>query len=138
MARLGIDADIEFGSGSEIVPGDGSKDLALEVAGEEVQISSRGFDFKRYLEGQRDVPLEVAFEANSKAAGFLLAKHAAREDFQTTLTTAAGDVFQGYFIVTKFNVSSPISGEEEMTFSLRLSAKRGVDEQPTFTPRVAA
>ena len=138
MALLGFDADIEFGSGSEIVPGDGSKDLALEIAGEEVQISSRGFDFKRYLEGQRDAPIDFTAETDAACVPFLLGKWAKRENVQTIFTSALGDVFTGTFIVTKPGFASPVSGEEEISFSLRLSATAGADEQPTFTPRAAA
>lgn len=138
MARLGIDATLTFMDGDQEISGAGIKDLSLEIAGEEVQISSRGFDFKRYLEGQRDAPIDFTAEADAVCVSFLLGKWAKRENFQAIFTSASGDVFTGMFIVTKPGFASPVSGEEEISFSLRLSATAGVDEQPTFTPRVAA
>ncbi len=138
MARLGIDATLTFMDGDKEVLGTGIKDLSLEIAGEEVQISSRGFDFKRYLEGQRDAPIDFTAEADAPCVPFLLSKWAARENVPTTFTSASCDVFTGVFIVTKPGFASPVSGEEEISFSLRLSATAGADEQPTFTPRSAA
>ncbi len=138
MARLGIDATLTFMDGDKEISGAGIKDLSLEIAGEEVQISSRGFDFKRYLEGQRDAPIDFTAEADAACVPFLLEKWAKRENFQAIFTSALGDVFTGTFIVTKPGFASPVSGEEEISFSLRLSATAGVDEQPTFTARTAA
>ena len=137
MARLGIDATLTFMDGDKEISGAGIKDLSLEIAGEEVQISSRGFDFKRYLEGQRDAPIDFTAEADAACVPFL-GKWAKRENVQTIFTSALGDVFTGTFIVTKPGFASPVSGEEEISFSLRLSATAGVDEQPTFTARTAA
>lgn len=138
MARLGIDATLTFMDGDKEISGAGIKDLSLEIAGEEVQISSRGFDFKRYLEGQRDAPIDFTAEADAACVPFLLEKWAKRENVQAIFTSALGDVFTGTFIVTKPGFASPVSGEEEISFSLRLSATAGVDEQPTFTARTAA
>lgn len=138
MARLGIDATLTFMDGDKEISGAGIKDLSLEIAGEEVQISSRGFDFKRYLEGQRDAPIDFTVEADAACVPFLLGKWAKRENVQTIFTSALGDVFTGTFIVTKPGFASPVSGEEEISFSLRLSATAGADEQPTFTARTAA
>ncbi len=138
MARLGIDATLTFMDGDKEISGAGIKDLSLEIAGEEVQISSRGFDFKRYLEGQRDAPIDFTAEADAACVPFLLGKWAKRENVQAIFTSASGDVFTGTFIVTKPGFASPVSGEEEISFSLRLSATAGADEQPTFTARTAA
>lgn len=137
MAILGFDATLTFMNGGQEVSGAGIKDLSLEISGEEVQISSRGFDFKRYLEGQRDVPLEFTAEADAPCVPFLLGKWAKREPAQAVFTSAAGDVFTGAFIVTKASFASPVSGEEEVSFSLRLNATAADGEQPTFTARNA-
>lgn len=138
MARLGIDATLTFMDGDAEVSGAGIKDLSIEISGEEVQISSRGFDFKRYLEGQRDAPLDFTAESDAPCVPFLLGKWASRDNFQAIFTSASGDVLAATFIVTKSGFASPVSGEEEISFSLRLSATAGADEQPVFTPRSAA
>lgn len=139
MARLGFNASLSFKNGSSTVSGSGIKDLSIEVTSKEVPIESRGFDFIRYLRGQKDVPLDFAVEADSPCVPILRAAYwaapgSSAENVETTITNAGGDTMTGTFIVTKFGFSAPVAGEEEYNVSMRLSATVGLEDQPTHTP----
>lgn len=134
MARLGIDATLSFqtyndGQLSEtVIEGTGVKDITCEVSASEVTVESRGYKFKRYLAGQKDLPIDFQVEADSDCADTLRTAFWDGSDIYVTFTDAGGQQVKGCFIVTKFGVSSPIAGEEEYSVSIRPSANSNADE----------
>ncbi|MBQ9875025.1 MAG: hypothetical protein IJM30_11245 [Thermoguttaceae bacterium] len=133
MARLGIDANLTFGSGSSATAGTGIKDLTCEVSANEVAVESRGYDFKRYLAGQKDFPIDFEVEADAPCVATLREAFWAGSDIHVSFSDAGGQTVSGEFVVTKFGANSPIAGEETYSVSIRPSANASSSSQPSHS-----
>ena len=137
MALLGILASLSFLDGETTVSGVGIKDLNWPISVNVIEIESRGYDWKRVLRGQKDIPVTFNVEADAPCVALLRRKFYANDangnaNLPATFTDANGDTFDAVFVVTKFEGQNPVGGEAEYSVELRLSATASLEEQPTY------
>ena len=124
MARVGIDASLTFGS----TVGDGVKDLNIECSRTEIPINSRGFDWVRYLLGQKELPLDFDIEADAAACPSIKAAFDGGTEISVTFSDGAEtspETWTADFLVTKYSQAAPVNGEYVRSVSMRLSALSG-------------
>lgn len=130
MARVGINARIAVNGETQ-----GAKDLTCEVSKTEIEISSRGYAFVRYLTGQKRLPVDFNVEADSPMYNVLKAAFWADTSVHVVFTDGSdgegqGGGWSGYFLVTKFADNAPTNGEYTFAVSLRIDAN--ADSEPTM------
>lgn len=130
MARHGITARL-------IVNGHylGVKDITLDISGNEIEITSRGEDYKRYLRGQKNFTIETSIELGRDIAGEILAAYDSGDPVSVTLKGAAtkdkgaglgGVVVTAPMVVLNASPEYPTEGEAVLNVKLGLDA---IEEQ---------
>lgn len=123
MARHGITAKLTI-NGKYL----GVKDITLDMSGNEVEISSRGQNYKRYLRGQKNFSIETSIEMGTDVASEVRGAYNSGDEVAVTLTDAstsfgAGDtIVTAQMIVLNCTPSFPTDGEATYDVKLGLSA----------------
>lgn len=133
MAKHGITAKLSINGKTK-----GFKDLSVDMSGNEVEISSRGEDYKRYLRGQRNFSIESSAEIGSEGAAEILTAYNSGEAVSVAMHGASsqygtgGILVSGEMIVLNASPDYPVDGEAVIQFKLGLDAAS--DEDPTVNP----
>ncbi len=124
MARKGILATITSGS----TLGTGVKDISINQTGTKIAINSRGYDWVRYLIGQKDITLSVEMEGDAPLAPIFETAFHAGTSVPVTYSpgdSAITDSITFDFLVAGFSHSDPVNGEATVTADLVISAATG-------------
>ena len=142
MAIRGLDASLWVKVNQNWKKVAGAKDLGLPLSKEEIDCSGR-FEYKKYLPGQKDAPIDFdmevcadeAFEALENSFLTNTYIHCLFIDNAKTATPVRG--FEADFHVTKFEETNGKSDEALVSVSLRLAADSAIEPTPLSSSEIA-
>lgn len=133
MARHGITAKLVI-NGKHL----GVKDITLDISGNEIEISSRGADYKRYLRGLKNFTIETSVELGTETAGEVLAAYDSGDPVNVALHGAATKYGLGGIVVSAPMVVLNAAPEYPTEGEAVLSVKLGLDALEEQTPTINA
>lgn len=106
----------------------------LDLSADEAVIEDRSVQWKRYMRGMLDAPLEIEMSRVVGDAGYEVFRDAFLSGDFIGIAMATGDitdvgeeVFEADFIVTAFPISEPLSEVGSITVTLKLAAQSSFD-----------